>query len=103
MGLGMKLLLNVDLIPIAQAACWNTISNDKMLAKLLLNMLGKELLYRHYADLKKAIASGVVDDTKAVGILDQWLIEGKYTEEEALVLSCDMLAAGMETVSVIIV
>jgi hypothetical protein len=47
----------------------------------------------------------VVDDTKAVGLLDQWLIEGKYTEEEALVLSCDMLAAGMDTVrlSIIIV
>jgi hypothetical protein len=41
----------------------------------------------------------VVDDTKTVGILDQWLIEGKYTEEEALVLSCDMLAAGTDTVS----
>ena len=61
---------------------------------------GKELLYRHYAELKKAIASGVVDDTKAVGVLDQWLIEGKYTEEEALVLSCDLLAAGMDTVSI---
>ena len=47
------------------------------------------------------IASGVVDDTKAVGVLDQWLIEGKYTEEEALVLSYDLLAVGMETVSVI--
>ena len=59
---------------------------------------GKELLYR---ELKKAIASGVVDDTKAVGVLDQWLIEGKCTEEEALVLSCDLLAAGMETISII--
>ena len=57
-------------------------------------------MYRHYANLKKAIASGTVDDTKAVGLLDQWLIEGKYTEEEALVLSCDMLAAGMDTVSI---
>lgn len=57
-------------------------------------------MYRHYADLKAAIASGTVDDTKAVGLLDQWLIEGKYTEEEALVLSCDMLAAGMDTVSI---
>ena len=48
------------------------------------------------------IASGVIDDTKAVGVLDQWLIEGKYTEEEALVLSCDLLAAGIDTVSIIL-
>ena len=57
------------------------------------------MLYRHHAELKKAIASGVVDDTKAIGVLDQWLIEGKYTEEEALMQSCDMLAAGLDTVS----
>ena len=42
------------------------------------------------------MATGTVE---AVGLLDQWLIEEKYTEEEALVLSCDMLAAGMDTVS----
>ncbi len=33
-----------------------------------------------------------------IGLLDQWLIEGKFTEEEALFLSCDMLAAGIDTV-----
>lgn len=60
---------------------------------------GKKILERHYDELKEAIASETVDDTKAVGLLDQWIIEGKYSEEEALVLSCDMLAAGMDTVS----
>ena len=64
------------------------------------NTAGKQILNRHYSDIKGAIASGTVDDTKAVGLLDQWLIEGKYTEEEALVQSCDMLAAGMDTVSI---
>ena len=60
--------------------------------------IGKQILERHYGELKEAIASGMVDDSKAVGLLDQWIIEGKYSEEEALVLSCDMLAAGMDTV-----
>ena len=60
---------------------------------------GKQILERHHSDLKEAIKSETVDDSKAVGLLDQWMIEGKYTEEEALVLSCDMLAAGMDTVS----
>ena len=44
----------------------------------------------------------MVDDTKAVGLLDQWLIEGKYTEEEALMQSCDILSAGLDTVSIIL-
>ena len=34
-----------------------------------------------------------------VGLLEQWLIEGNYTEEEALTQSIDMLAAGVDTVS----
>ena len=61
--------------------------------------IGKQILDHHYEDIKEAIASGTVDDTKAVGLLDQWLIEGKFNEEEALILCCDMLAAGMDTVS----
>ena len=31
--------------------------------------------------------------------MEQWLIEGKFTEEEVLMQSCDMLAAGIDTVS----
>ena len=65
----------------------------------LLSPIGKQILDRHYEDIKDAIASGTVDNTKAVGLLDQWLIEGKFNEEEALILCCDMLAAGMDTVS----
>lgn len=34
------------------------------------------------------------------GLLDQWLIEGKFTEEEALSQSFDMLSAGIDTVSI---
>ncbi len=52
----------------------------------------------HSERLKDNISSGEVDDTKAVGLLDQWLIEGKFTEEEALSQSYDMLAAGIDTV-----
>lgn len=33
------------------------------------------------------------------GLVEQWLVEGKLTEDEAISLSCDMLAAGIDTVS----
>jgi len=52
----------------------------------------------HSEKLKDSISSGEVDDTKAVGLIDQWLIEGKFTEEEALSQSYDMLSAGIDTV-----
>ena len=67
--------------------------------------------------MKKAVAAGIVDETKAVGknvshaifvnntsvvydigLLNKWLIEGKFTEEEALSQSYDMLSAGIDTV-----
>jgi cytochrome P450 len=35
----------------------------------------------------------------SAGLLQQWLIEGKFTEEEALSQSYDMLSAGVDTVS----
>ena len=36
--------------------------------------------------------------TSLIGLLDQWLIEGKFTEEEALSQSYDMLSAGIDMV-----
>ena len=33
------------------------------------------------------------------GLMEQWLIEGKFTEEEVLMMTCDMLVAGIDTVS----
>jgi len=35
-----------------------------------------------------------------IGLLDQWMTEGKFTEEEALSQSYDMLSAGIDTVIV---
>ena len=40
-----------------------------------------------------------MDETKAVGILEQWLIEGKLEPEDALTQACDLLSAGLDTVS----
>ncbi len=51
--------------------------------------------------LSEDIARGVVDETRAVGILEQWLIEGKLEPEDALTQACDLLSAGLDTVSVI--
>ena len=35
-------------------------------------------------------------------MMEQWLIEGKFSEKEILMLSCDMLAAGVDTVNLIV-
>ena len=37
-------------------------------------------------------------DWRILGLLEQWLVEGNYTEEEALMQSCDMMAVGIDTV-----
>ncbi len=48
--------------------------------------------------LSEDIARGVVDETRAVGVLEQWLIEGKLEPEDALTQACDFLSAGLDTV-----
>ena len=50
--------------------------------------------------LSEDIARGTVDETKAVGILEQWLIEGKLEPEDALTQACDLLSVGLDTVSI---
>ena len=57
---------------------------------------------RKVVQLSEDIARGTVDETKAVGILEQWMIEGKLEPEEALTQACDLLSVGLDTVSIII-
>ena len=47
------------------------------------------------------LSSHVVCDSVRcdTGLLSQWLIEGKFTEEEVLSQSYDMLSAGIDTVN----
>ncbi|XP_064393549.1 probable cytochrome P450 49a1 [Halichondria panicea] len=59
--------------------------------------LGKQVMERKVVVLSEDIARGVVDETRAVGILEQWLIEGKLEPEDALTQACDLLSAGLDT------
>ena len=55
--------------------------------------LGRDLLKHHYND------SGTLGETSTVSLLEQWLLEGKMTEEEAISQACDQIAAGVDTTS----
>lgn len=61
--------------------------------------IGKQVMERKVVQLRKDIERGTVDETKAVGILEQWLIKGKLTQEESLTQACDLLSAGLDNVS----
>ncbi|XP_064393557.1 sterol 26-hydroxylase, mitochondrial-like isoform X2 [Halichondria panicea] len=52
---------------------------------------------RKVVALSEDIARGVVDETRVVGILEQWLIEGKLEPEDALTQACDLLSAELDT------
>lgn len=62
-------------------------------------LIGTQVMERKVVQLSEDIARGTVDETKAVGILEQWLIEGKLTPEESLTQACDLLSAGLDNVS----
>lgn len=61
--------------------------------------LANELLDNHYESLLADIKAGAIDPDNIVGLLDQWLIEGKLTEEEAVIQACDMITGGIDTTS----
>ena len=61
--------------------------------------LGRDLMKRRYDQLSEACQQGTLGETSTVGLLEQWLLEGKMTEEEAISQACDQLAAGVDTTS----
>ncbi len=73
--------------------------NDYVNSYSRLRQLGRQFLTNRYDKIRQDIEVGIVDENVAVGLLYQWLIEGKLTEEEALVQACDMLGAGIDTTS----
>ena len=61
--------------------------------------LGRDLMKRRYDQLSEACQQGTLGETSTVGLLEQWLLEGKLTEEEAISQACDQIAAGVDTTS----
>ena len=64
-----------------------------------LRELGRQFLTNRFEKLQQDIEMGIVDEDVAVGLLHQWLIEGKLTEDEAFIQACDMLGAGVDSTS----
>ena len=62
--------------------------------------VGTKLLKKRFDDFSKDIREGKVDATSAVGLLEQWLMEGKLSENEIVMQAADMLAAGTDTTSI---
>ena len=61
--------------------------------------LGRDLMKHRHDQLSEACQQGTLGETSTVGLLEQWLLEGKLTEEEAISQACDQLAAGVDTTS----
>eukprot|EP00731_Ephydatia_muelleri_P017848 Em0010g946a len=60
---------------------------------------GEGILKKKYETAVEAIKSGVVDETKAISLMEQWLIEGKFPHKEILTLASQMLSGGIDTTS----
>ena len=64
-----------------------------------MHTLGKEIMKTRFKELQKlAWEEGEIDEMK-ISVMEQLMIEGKITEQEALSQSCDLLAAGVDTTS----
>ena len=61
--------------------------------------LGRNLIEHRFDKLSEACQQGTLGETSTVGLLEQWLLERKMTEEEAISQACDQIAAGVDTTS----
>ena len=64
---------------------------------LLVIQVTKEYGLKHAERVRRKIESGE-EGEEVQGLLEQWLREGKMTEEEALMTAADMFFAGVDTV-----
>ena len=62
----------------------------------------KEYGLKHAEKVRRKIESGE-EGEEVQGLLEQWLREGKMTEEEALMNAADMFFAGVDTVRIHVV
>lgn len=62
----------------------------------LLSLAG-EIMEKKMAELTKAVEEG--HELQGIGFLDQWLLEGKLSNDQILPIFGDLLAAGIDTVS----
>ena len=75
--------------------CENAVNNYI----LLVIQVTKEYGLKHAERVRRKIESGE-EGEEVQGLLEQWLREGKMTEEEALMNASDMFVAGVDTVCI---
>ena len=68
---------------------------DKAVRRLL--SLAGEIMEKKMAEMTRAMDEG--REAQGIGFLDQWLLEGKLSNEQILPIFADLLAAGIDTVS----
>jgi hypothetical protein len=59
----------------------------------VINKISREELDKLYSKLKAG------EESECPGLMEQWLKEGKISEEEAMTTAADMFIAGVDTVS----
>ena len=64
-----------------------------------MHAVGTKVLKKHFEDVNPDIKKGKLDEASAIGLLDQWLMERKLSEDEAVMQAVDMLTAGTDTTS----
>ena len=66
-------------------------------AHLAMRQLGIKYLERNRETIEKRVKEG--GSTEGLSLMEQWMIEGKLTEEQCIASAMDMFGAGIDTVS----
>ena len=66
-----------------------------------MRQLGRKYLERNRASIDKRVREG--GSPEGLSLIEQWMIEGKMSEEQCIASAMDMFGAGIDTVSTVIV
>ena len=62
-------------------------------------LLGRKYMERKRASIEKILREGG-STYDGLSLIEQWMIEGKMSEEQCIISAIDMFSAGVDTVSV---
>ena len=63
------------------------------------SMIAMRSLGKKYLDKSKENTERKIEKGESISLIEQWMIEGRMSEEQCIMSACEMFAAGIDTVS----
>lgn len=62
-------------------------------------MIAMRSIGKKYLDMSKENTKRKLEKGDSISLIEQWMMEGKMSEEQCIMSACEMFGAGIDTVS----